>query len=409
MTPPAGSVFCAGGAGSGGVAAGGVTVAGDDAEGTAGAGVSIAAGCTGADPGAVLAELSEAACDPADERAPRIAANARTAIPAATITASAAIPNKCLRPSTTVVVLSGSGVLVGVGDAGIAGRAVWLTGVVGLGVEDAIAAAARIAVGVRCGTVISRSSEIPGGVGVASVGISPSPCGVTAAINAERNSSALWNRSDGDLASARSMIAEHQSGRSGRNVAIGVGASRSCVCTIAIRAVGLERQLAREQAVEHDADRVEIGAAVDLAAQHLLGRHVGRRAHHEPVVGQVLGARHARDAEVHHLDRPDSVIIRLAGLRSRWTTPARARAPSASSTCMHSCAARSTGSGPSRCDRLVERLAAHELHHHQQLAVVLGELVDRRDAGVIQPRERDRLGAEALQHLRVAQIGIEAP
>ena len=58
--------------------------------------------------------------------------------------------------------------------------------------------------------------------------------------------------------------------------------------------------------------------------------------------------------------------------------------------------------------QLVERLAAHELHHHQQLVILLVmELVDRRDARVVEPRKRDRLAAEALQHVRVGQVGIE--
>ena len=44
--------------------------------------------------------------------------------------------------------------------------------------------AERCDVGVRCGCVRSTSSVRPGGVGVASVGISPSACGVTAASSA---------------------------------------------------------------------------------------------------------------------------------------------------------------------------------------------------------------------------------
>ena len=68
------------------------------------------------------------------------------------------------------------------------------------------------------------------------------------------------------------------------------------------RGVRLKGQRAGQQAVEHDAARVQIGAAVDFLGEHLFGRHVRRRAHHEAVVGQVLRADDARDAEVHDLD-----------------------------------------------------------------------------------------------------------
>ncbi len=46
-------------------------------------------------------------------------------------------------------------------------------------------------------------------------------------------------------------------------------------------AVGLERQRAGEAFEEHDAQRVQVGAVVDLfRAERLLRSHVVRRAHH---------------------------------------------------------------------------------------------------------------------------------
>ena len=119
-----------------------------------------------------------------------------------------------------------------------------------------------------------------------------------------RNSSAVWKRSPGDFASARFRTRAHHSGRSGWNCVIGVGGSLTCFCTIAIAVSALERQLPGEQSVEHDANRVEIGSAVDLAAEDLLGRHVRGRAHHVAALREVLGAQHARDPEVHDLDDP---------------------------------------------------------------------------------------------------------
>ena len=104
-------------------------------------------------------------------------------------------------------------------------------------------------------------------------------------------------------------------GRSARTIPIGVGGSFTCACAIANGVSPLNGSLRGEQAVEHHAHGVEIGARVDLVAQHLFGRHVGRRAHHEPGVRQVLGARHARDAEVHDLDGPGLGDHHVGGLQ----------------------------------------------------------------------------------------------
>ena len=62
----------------------------------------------------------------------------------------------------------------------------------------------------------------------------------------------------------------------------------------------LERALAGQQLVEQDARRIDVGARVDRLAHELLGRHVGRRAHHR------AGLRHAAaldpgDAEIRDL------------------------------------------------------------------------------------------------------------
>ena len=117
---------------------------------------------------------------------------------------------------------------------------------------------------------------MPGGVGVASVGSLAERLRLTADSSAARKSSALWNRADGDFASARSTMPVHHAGRSGMKLTIGVGGSATCFCTIAIAVSALNGKLRAQQTIEHDADRIEIGAAVDLAPEHLLRRHVRR-------------------------------------------------------------------------------------------------------------------------------------
>ena len=58
-------------------------------------------------------------------------------------------------------------------------------------------------------------------------------------------------------------------------------------------------------------------------------------------------------------------------------------------------------------DEILERLAAHELDGHQPLAVVLEELEDRRDARMVQPRDRHRLGTEPPADAGIVQLGVE--
>ena len=106
---------------------------------------------------------------------------------------------------------------------------------------------------------------------------------------------------------------------------------------------------------------------------------------------------HARDPEVHHLDDPhlgDHQVGRFeVAVHDAGAVRVRERVED-----LH----RKVG-GLRRRERtqalreLVHGLAAHELHHHQQIVVVPVELVERRDARVIEARERDGLGAEPLE------------
>ena len=67
-------------------------------------------------------------------------------------------------------------------------------------------------------------------------------------------------------------------------------------------AVAVEGLAARQQFVQHHAQRVDVGAGVDVAALQLLGRQVVRRAGHQAVQRrQHRAVRDACDAEVQHL------------------------------------------------------------------------------------------------------------
>ena len=63
----------------------------------------------------------------------------------------------------------------------------------------------------------------------------------------------------------------------------------------------LERQLPRDELVQHDADRIDVAAVVDRLARRLLGRGVGRRAHERPLDRRRAGA----DVAAQRLDQPE--------------------------------------------------------------------------------------------------------
>ena len=152
---------------------------------------------------------------------------------------------------------------------------------------------------------------------------------------------------------------------------------------------------------------------VDLLAEGLLGRHVGdgadRRARARQVDRGRLIARIARragmsgelgQAKVEHLrvsrtgnedvggldvamDDPFCVRLRqrLADLHSQLDHPVH----------RHRLAA----------DRVLERLPLEQLHSDERRAVVLADLVDGADVGVVERRRRARLAQEALERRRV--------
>ena len=175
------------------------------------------------------------------------------------------MPTRCLRPSTTVVVVfwtsigrvgpvgDGGGTTgteaVGIGEAAVPGEAAvaWVAGT-GAVLPGGVATAALARVSIRPDAVIepvfarvkSPGMLMPSGVGDAMVGISPSVCGCTEDSSAPRNSSAVWKRSAGAFASARSRTRVHHGGRPGWNCEMGVGESFTCFWTIAMAVSALK-------------------------------------------------------------------------------------------------------------------------------------------------------------------------
>ncbi len=164
-----------------------------------------------------------------------------------------------------------------------------------------------------------------------------------------------------------------------------------------------ERHPAGQALVEHQPERVQVGTAVELAAAHLLGREVLRRAHHHVVAGQVLagGVESLGDPEVGEHHTPvggDEDVARLdvavdeAGTVGGIECGGDARAD----------VDRQLRAQP-RLDveELAQALAVDELHDDGLAPAVLEHVVHGDDVRVGEAGDGDRLAAEALGDDRV--------
>ena len=152
-------------------------------------------------------------------------------------------------------------------------------------------------------------------------------------------------------------------------------------------------------------------------ALRLLRRHVGHRAQRRARAGQVLlvhcrshvgstgslddcaGATFARPKS-RILAWPRSVTKMFAGLMSRWTMPLACAASSASAISMPSKEDSPVSSGRSG-DQVLQRRAFQKLHRDERLAVLLADVVNGADVGMVQGRGGLRLTLEAVQGLRI--------
>ena len=148
-------------------------------------------------------------------------------------------------------------------------------------------------------------------------------------------------------------------------------------------------------------------ARVDVVrATELLGRHVERRAEH----ARRRSSRSASRRSVVTLEMPKSSTLttggpsrscarnRFAGLRSRWTMPARAprRGPRTPGGRSSTACATAAGRAPRRAAR--EIAALEVLHHHVRRAVV--ELADVEDARDVLALELGRRPAPRARSAR---------
>ena len=178
----------------------------------------------------------------------------------------------------------------------------------------------------------------------------------------------------------------------------------------------------RRHLVEHDAEREQIRARVELLAPRLLRRHVQDGAHRAAGARQVIVARGCatgrdgrgadrfgdvadpegslRQAEIQDLRRPALHEEDVRGLDVAMHDSLRVRRIEAVGDLDADLQELRDLDGPGG-DAVLERLALEQLHGDERPTLELADVVDRADVGMIERRRRARLAAEPLDRLRI--------
>ncbi len=181
-------------------------------------------------------------------------------------------------------------------------------------------------------------------------------------------------------------------------------------CDHFLRRSAGEQPAPGQHLVEHAAEREDVAAPVDAAADHLLGRHVAERAEDDPLRrmrdGRAVGGHLRtleplqREAEVQNLHRAVRRQEDVLRLQVAMDHAARVRGRQA----VGDGGGDPNGLAP-RADALrdprTQRLAFEQLHHRDGHAVDHGELVNGQDARMRQRRDCAGLDLEAPPHLGI--------
>ena len=161
--------------------------------------------------------------------------------------------------------------------------------------------------------------------------------------------------------------------------------------------LAVERALAGEELVEHEAERVDVAARRDLAARPA-ARAPCRRACPARIASPDAPA--SPKSVMRTLPVPSSIT--LAGLRSRWMTSRSCAAASPAQICRAISSARSSGKRPMRRSSDDEILAVDVLHREERAAVDLVDVVDAADVGVRDLPRHPHFGVELRQARGIA-------
>jgi hypothetical protein len=150
----------------------------------------------------------------------------------------------------------------------------------------------------------------------------------------------------------------------------------------------------RHQAIQHDGRRVQIHPPVYFLTSDLLGRHVGRCAHHVPFHRQVLASGDSCDAEIHYLDTTGGRHHHVARFEVTMHDPGGMRVLERVEDLIAEHNGASHRQRTRSSEKLLAGLAVDVLHHHQQIVILAGQFVNRCDTGMIQLGKRHRFAAE---------------
>ncbi len=171
-------------------------------------------------------------------------------------------------------------------------------------------------------------------------------------------------------------------------------------------AAAIERTLAREQLVDHRAEREEIRPIVHRASGRLLGRHVGERAEDRAGGRHRFSANGAaprdlaaglelREPEVHDLGRPVGADHDVAGLEVAVDDAARVRGREPLRDLCGQ-VERLIELEPSGHEPLAQAAVAQVLHRDVRDASGLADVVNRDDVRMVEGGRGPRLPAEAF-------------
>jgi hypothetical protein len=169
------------------------------------------------------------------------------------------------------------------------------------------------------------------------------------------------------------------------------------------RCVAVERYGAGQHLVEHDADRIQVGALIDRCATRLLGREVLRGPDDRAGLGHLARPR-ARDPEVRHLQAAVGVDENVVRLDVAVDDALSVREADGAEDLAGVGDRALDGQRATREDQLLERPPLDVLHRDVVGAFGFAAVVDRDDVRV---RERGgvlRLAPKALDELFVVRV-----
>ena len=159
--------------------------------------------------------------------------------------------------------------------------------------------------------------------------------------------------------------------------------------------VGVEGLVRGEQLVEHRPQREDVRAGIGFLSPHLLGGHVVRRAH-DGAGGGHLGGAEAGEAEVHDLHLPARLDVDVPRLQVAVDDLLGVGVGEPVADLLHEVELLAEVRDGTRVDDLAEIRPLEQLHGHVDTAVLLPQVEDGDDVGMVEARRGLGLTQEAL-------------